>query len=199
MAANRYHNALHLDLQARNYLLGRGITSAEESVYRLGVVDGSIPEHASFTGWISIPYLTRLGGVVQLKFRRPDGGEPKYMGPAGPPRLYNTLALDKAERLGYVAVCEGELDAIILDGLCGIPAVGIPGVDTWGSRPEWREIFTGFSKVLIFADQDKPGQKLASRILRELDTASLVSLPAKDCNEAYLSVGADGIRRAAGV
>jgi DNA primase len=171
------------------------------AAYRLGVVDGSIPEHASYLGWISIPYLTRLGGTVQIKFRRLDGGEPKYMNSGGPARLYNTMALDKAEQLGYVAICEGEFDAIILDGLCGIPAVGVPGVDTWGSRPEWRELFTGFSKVLVFHDQDEKGQgmKLASRILRELDSASLVSLPGKDVNETYLSHGAATIREAAGL
>jgi DNA primase len=98
-----------------------------------------------------------------------------------------------------VALCEGEFDAIILDAYCGIPAVAIPGVDTWASRPEWREIFQGFSKVLVFADQDEPGRKLASKILHDLDTARLVSLPAKDVNEAYLSHGSDKIRELAGV
>jgi DNA primase len=143
--------------------------------------------------------MTRLGGVVQLKFRRLAGDGPKYMGSGGSPRLYNTMALDLAEQVGYVAICEGEFDAIVLDGLVGIPAVAVPGIDTWGSRPEWREIFTGFSKVLVFADQDEPGQKLASRILRELDTAHLVQLPAKDVNEAYLQFGADKIRELADV
>jgi 5S rRNA maturation endonuclease (ribonuclease M5) len=166
--------------------------------YRLGLVDGGIAEHAAFAGWISIPYLTRLGGVVQLKFRRLSGDGPKYMGSGGQSRLYNTMALDKADRLGYVALCEGELDAIVLDGLCGIPAVGIPGVDTWGSRPEWREIFQGYSRVLVFADPDEPGQKLAGRITRELDTAQLVALPG-DVNETFLSHGAEKIREAAGL
>jgi DNA primase len=199
IAADRYHNALALDLPARNFLLGRGIESAAERDFHLGVVDGAIAEHASYQGWISIPYLTRLGGVVQLKFRRLSGDGQKYMSSGGQPRLYNTLALDRADSLGYVALCEGEFDAIILDAYCGIPAVAIPGVDTWASRPEWREIFQGFSKVLVFADQDEPGRKLASRILHDLDTARLVSLPAKDVNECYLSHGADKIRELAGV
>jgi DNA primase len=199
MAADRYNWALRANSQALSYLHGRGITPEAGDAYRLGAVDGSVAEHAPFTGWISIPYLTRLGGVVQLKFRRLSGDGPKYMGSGGAPRLYNTMALDKAEQLGYVAITEGEFDAIILDGLCGIPAVAVPGIDTWGSRPEWREIFAGFSRVLVFADQDEPGQKLAARILRELDTASLVSLPAKDVNESYLQCGAEKIRELAGV
>ena len=198
-AAKTYQAALPGDSQAQSYLLGRGIDGIAQGAFRLGVVDGSIPEHESFAGWICIPYLTRLGGVVQLKFRRLDGGEPKYMSTGGAPRLYNTMALEQADQLGYVALCEGEFDAIILTGLCGIPAVGIPGVDTWGSRPEWREIFTGFSRVLVFPDQDEPGQKLATRILRDLDTAHVVSLPAKDVNQAYLECGADKIRELAGL
>jgi 5S rRNA maturation endonuclease (ribonuclease M5) len=162
------------------------------------MVDGGIPEHAASTGWISIPYLTRLGGVVQLKFRRLSGDGPKYLGSGGQPRIYNTMALDLADQLGYVAICEGEFDALILDAYCAIPAVGIPGVDTWASRPEWREIFAGYSRVLVFADPDEPGQKLASRVLRDLDTAHLVALPG-DVNETYLAKGADFIREAAGV
>jgi DNA primase len=165
IAAARYQMALEYDSPARNYLHGRGMDSPVIDAYRLGEVDGAIAEHASYTGWISIPYLTRLGGVVQLKFRRLSGDGQKYMSSGGQPRLYNTLALDRADSLGYVALCEGE----------------------------------GFSKVLVFADQDEPGRKLASRILHDLDTARLVSLPAKDVNDAYLSHGADKIRELAGV
>jgi DNA primase len=196
-AADRYHAALlEPGSPALSYLRGRGMDHEQVSAYRLGVVDGSIPEHAPYRGWLSIPYVTRLGGVVSLKFRRLSGDGPKYITPY-PTRIYNTMALDLAERLGYVAICEGEFDAITLDGLCAIPAVAIPGVETWQAHPEWRELFAGFSKVLVFADQDEPGQKLAARILRELDTAQLVSLPAKDANESYLQYGADEIRKAA--
>lgn len=178
--------------------------------YRLGVVDGGIAEHAPYAGWISIPYLTKLGGVVQLKFRRLSGDGSKYMKTPGPPRIYNTIALDYADQFGYVAICEGEFDALILDRYCNIPAVGIPGVDTWKDRPEWREMFAGYSRVLVFPDQEpdktrpngtkhNPGRELGERILRDLDTAHLVKLPAKDVNEAYLQFGADAIREVAGV
>ena len=64
--------------------------------------------------------------------------------------------------------------------------------------PEWREIFAGYSSVFVFADPDEPGQKLANRILRDLDTAHLVALPG-DVNETYLDKGADFIREVAGV
>ncbi len=200
-AAGGYQNTLAFHQPgspALSYLLGRGIDEEVIAAYRLGVVDGTIPEHASYQGWICIPYLTRLGGVVSLKFRRLSGDGSKYISPY-PTRIYNTMALDQAERLGYVAICEGEFDAIVLDGLCGIPAVAIPGVETWKAHPEWVELFRGFQRVMIFADQDEPGQDMAKRILRELDTAELVSLPAKDVNESYLAAGADKIREIAGV
>lgn len=200
-AASRYHMELLVPgSPALNYLLGRGIDRRTIGVYRLGVVDGTIPEHANYKGWISIPYLTRLGGVVSLKFRRLGGDGPKYIGPY-PTRLYNTMAFDRAEQLGYVAICEGEFDAIILDGLCAIPAVAIPGVETWKAHPEWRELFAGFTRVLIFADQDEPGKGLTKQLISSLDTAQLVALPGdvKDVNETYLKYGADTIREVAGV
>jgi DNA primase len=147
---------------------------------------------------ISMPYITKLGGVVSLKFRQinPDR-EPKYLTPY-PTRMYNTLALDRAEHRGYVALTEGEYDSIILDAFCDIPAVSIPGVETYKHHPEWKELFRGFNRVLMFADPDEAGQRLASQVLRDLDTAQLVALPG-DVNETYLSHGADAIRELAGL
>jgi DNA primase len=179
------------------YLRSRGIQDGAIVTYRLGQVDGSFAEHASYAGWISLPYLTRLGGVVSMKFRRTDDGTPKYLGPY-PTRLYNTISLDRAERLGYVAITEGEIKSIILDAYCGIPSVAVPGVEVWGAHPEWPELFRGFSRVLIFRDPDEPGEKLASRILKDIDTAQIVALPTQ-VDEIYLAYGVDEIRRAAGV
>jgi len=31
----------------------------------------------------------------------------------------------------FIAVCEGEIDAITLSYSCGIPAVGVPGANAW--------------------------------------------------------------------
>jgi hypothetical protein len=44
-----------------------------------------------------------------------------------------------------------------------------------------------------------PGRDLGDQLLKDLDTAHLVQLPAKDVNEAYLQFGADKIREVAGV
>jgi|SRR5580704_11893532 DNA primase len=198
IAARAYAETLFIPgSQAQSYLLGRGIAPEVADAYRLGEVDGTIPEHASYKGWISIPYLTKLGGVVSLKFRRLSGDGSKYITPY-PTRIYNTLALDRAEQLGYVAITEGEIDCITLDGLCDIPAIGIPGVEVYKAHPECKEMLRGFNRVLVFADPDEPGQRLGMQILRDLDTAHLVALPG-DVNEAYLSQGREFIREAAGL
>jgi hypothetical protein len=172
--------------------------------YRLGLVDGSHDEHANYTGMISIPYLTRLAGPVSFKFRRAHDcteacEHAKYLGPYES-RLYNTLAMDKADRGGFIAAVEGEFNALILDAFCGIPAVGIPGAEMWKAHPEWRELFKGYSRVLLFPDADEAGEKLTHSITRDLDTAKVVRLPdGADANKAYLQVGADEIRRLAGI
>jgi DNA primase len=204
--AARYQMAL--TEAARAYLLGRGLGPAEVARYRIGLVDGGVPEHEDYAGMLSIPYLTRAG-VVSLKFRRahdcsPNCQHAKYISPYET-RLYNTLAMDEADRTGLLGIAEGEVDAMTLDALCGIPSVGIPGVETYSKHPEWKELFRGYKQVLIFPDLDeinpktgkRPGDELAKALSRDIDTARVVRLPGKDVNETYRAAGADGIRKAA--
>lgn len=193
------------------YLASRGISPELAAYYRLGMVDGSHAEHQMYTGMLCFPYITRLGGVVSLKFRQAhdctdECGHARFIGPYET-RLYNPLALDRADRLGIVAIAEGEVDTITLDALCRIPAVGIPGAETWKTHPEWREIFRGYERVLVFKDNDeanpltgkRPGEELAKGIVRDIDTAKLISLPGKDVNSTFQAHGAELIRKAAGL
>lgn len=171
--------------------------------YRIGEVTWDSPEHAIYAGMISLPYLTRHG-VVSMKFRRPHSCTPacehqKYLTPY-PTRLYNTLSMDKADELGYIGIAEGELDALVLDWGCDIPAVGVPGVETWTKHSEWRELFRGYRDVLIFADGDDPGMDLARQIIRDVPGARLVSLAGgKDVSDVFKAEGAAEIRRKAGL
>lgn len=195
-----YHLALYDTPSALAYLTGRGLSQDLIAHFQLGVVDERYLEHADLVGRISIPYVTKLGGVVGFKFRRPndDDDGSKYLSNHMSTRLYNTLAFERAEQLGFIAIAEGEFDAMILTAECGIPAVGVPGVDTWKSHPEWPLLFDGFTRVLVFRDQDEAGEKLARRIDADLESAVIINLPAKDVNKTFLEYGSELIRSAAG-
>jgi DNA primase len=141
---------------------------------------------------LSIPYRTPAG-VVGLKFRRIDGGTPKYLWPTGQKiGLFNVLDLHKGG--DTIAICEGELDAIVLSGMVGIPSVGVAGVSQW--KPWFPKLFEAYNRILIFADNDvkedgrNPGQELAKRIKEDLDKADIIHLPDNtDVNDVYLQYG----------
>jgi len=152
---------------------------------------------------LCFPYLTR-NGVVSLKFRQAhdcnsECEHQRFITPYQT-RLYNTLSMDKADEIGIIAICEGEIDAITLDYHCGIPAVGVPGVKTWIKHPEWKLLFQGYRSVLMFADDDEDGRKLAERVKDDIRDSHTLTLGAKDANAAYLMAGnGDEIRRKAGL
>jgi|SRR5215469_508497 len=192
-------------LAARNYLNGRGISTEDASLHGLGIVTEEFDVHKDYQGRICFPYVTARAGVVSLKFRvahdcTEQCQHSKYITPY-PTRIYNPGAFDKADRLGWIAIAEGEIDTITLMAKCDIPAVGVPGTDTWAKHPEWKELFRGYRKVFVFEDQDKPnqkgekpGEKLSKQILKDIDTAVLVKLPGKDVNETFLKFGAAVIK-----
>jgi DNA primase len=200
--AGQYQTALVPGSPAHDYLLGRGISQKSIDWFRLGVVDGTYPEHSEWEGRISVPYITKLGGVKGFKFRRvsdADDSVAKFKTDHMPTRLYNPLAFEVGEQLGYVGLTEGEADVWSAFD-CGIPALGVPGVDTWAHHKEWRTMFDGFARVLLFSDEDDAGRKLSRRIQEDLGRKVFrVSLPAKDLNKAYLEHGAQFIRSAAGL
>jgi DNA primase len=95
-----------------------------------------------------------------------------------------------------IAICEGEIDTMVLSGLCGIPAVGVAGVTQW--REWFPMMLEGYKRIFIFADNDlkedgrNPGMELAKRIKEDLRGAVVVNLPEnKDVNDVYLREGAD--------
>lgn len=181
-----------LSPRVRAYLHGRGISDEAIERYRLGE---GVDNHA---GLVAIPYLTKLGGVVGQKYRQiVDGRDPKYIS-EGPVRLYNTLAFEEADLTGLIAIAEGEFDALVLSE-CGIPAVGIPGVDTWKARREWRELFRGYQHVLFFRDDDEPGSRIAEQVARDLEGVRIVTLPEKDVTDTYVRHGRGMVLAAAGL
>lgn len=181
--AERYHKNLLRDAAALLYLESRGISEFLARQYLLGVSDDA---HA---GWLSIPYL-RPAGTVWFNYRRLDDGKPKYVS-SGSRHIYNTAALEDADRSGEIAIAEGEFDALVATELCGVPAVGLPGATQWDQKQAvWRELFAGYQRIWVLADPDKAGSQLAEKLLDSLPAARLVQLPA-DVNDTYLKCGPD--------
>lgn len=199
-AAQQY--AANLNEEAVQYLEGRGISEDVARQFSLGSIVDPFPGHEAHQGWLSIPYLTVLGHCVGFKFRRIDDGKPKYGSPLGQKaHLYNVadIVLDAPS----IVVCEGELDAIVLSGLCNIPAVGVPGVTAW--KPHFARLFTGFDTVYIVGDNDvkedgsNPGAEFARRVAGEITNGQIVQLPpGMDINELYLAEGPDALNHLLG-
>lgn len=189
--------------QAVEYLVNRGFTKELAEEHLLGIVPVDCdPAHAQFIGWLSIPYRV-VNGVAGFKFRRIDGEPgPKYMAPLHQPaRLFNSITLATATE--SVAICEGELDAIIASQI--LPAVGVPGAKAW--RPHFGRLFAGFRNVYVLADNDdkgdgsaNPGMELAQKVLSEVEHAELIPLPAGcDVNSIVLAEGVDGLKKRMGL
>lgn len=157
---------LHRNLdRVAPYLTSRGIGRDAAERFRLGFDPG-----AGRYG-LTIPYLTPAG-PWQIKRRCAQQhdckteGHDKYLGEAGvKPHLYNAQCLLTAER---VLIVEGELD-VVACAQAGIPAVGVPGNHAWKamSRP-WRWCFDSVDEVVVVADGDDPGRKLAEQVAASL-------------------------------
>jgi phage/plasmid primase-like uncharacterized protein len=160
-----------------------------------------MPEHERFKGMMSIPYLSPAG-VLALKFRQLDPERsPKYDSPGGQhARLYNVAALHTPG--STVAICEGELDALVMTTVVGIPAVGIPGASHW--QDHWSRCFADYGTVLVIADNDEkedgsnPGVKHANRVVKALGSAARCILPPNgmDLGEWVTTHGPDDVRNA---
>lgn len=196
-AAESYH--IELDgSPAEEYLQQRGLLDCADQ-FMLGYVAEPAPGHEErFTGMLSIPYITPLGGVVGFKFRSLDPTVDKryrYNSPTGQAHhLYNVNAL--VDAVESILIVEGELDAIAAT-TAGHPAVAVPGTNGW--KKHFRRCFDGVDKVIIVTDNDvekddgsNPGRELADKLMRELPQSVRVSLPTgHDVNSTILSYGAE--------
>ena len=200
-AAHRY--ADRIDGATLEYLNGRGISEQVAAAYSLGTVTDPLPGHEGHTGWLSIPYITAMGLCVGFKFRRLDDGKPKYGQPlGGTTHLYNVA--DIVKPFSRIVITEGELDAVIVSGVLGIPAVGCPGVANWKSH--YPRLFNGYDTVYVVGDHDvkedgsNPGAEFNRRVASEVMNATIVNLPeGLDINDYYLQNGHDKTRRLLGV
>lgn len=194
-----FQNELARDTTAQAYLVSRGLTPEVASTFRLGSVPSDVPGYEQYAGRLAIPYITPTG-VVDIRFRSIDDGGvpggPKYLSRSGGSgHLYNTVDLFRPE--DYIAICEGEIDTITCHA-AGIPAVGLPGANSW--KPHWHRAFTDYVKVFVFCDGDEPGRELGKKIRQTVDEAVPIHLPdGEDVNSLVLKYGAGELRRRAGL
>lgn len=181
--------------EAEDYLRARGIAPEVARSVALGVVRDPIPGHEHLEGRLAIPYLTDYG-PVNMTFRClkdhscSDAGHSKYMLWAGlQANLYSVQSLARAG--DYIAVAEGELDALSLN-IAGIPAVGVSGIEKW--REHWVNIFEDFLRVYVFEDGDAPGKKFGDVLVREVGAIRVPMPPGEDVNSMLVKHGAEHLK-----
>ena len=184
----RYEENISL---AADWLEGRGLIVDDAALYRLGVVNDDSPESGPYKGRLSIPYLTP-NGVVDIRFRSMLPLGPKYLSrPGAAAHLYNVPALWRDAK--QIAICEGEIDAIVMDLYSGIPAVGVPGVQLW--KDHFRRVFADYDRVLIIGDGDDAGREFANRIAGTMDNAVAVKMrDGMDVNDLLLYEGITAVK-----
>lgn len=164
-------------------LLERGLTEETIAHFRLGYVADPYQGEEMYKGRISIPYTT-ISGVVAIRYRMVELSEKKFLSQSGcSPRPYN---VDCLKRAPFIIITEGEPDTWICHQM-GFPSVGIPGVETWESV--WARLLR-FRRVVMFADGDDPGKRLAAIIKKDVHNLNVFSMPyKKDVNIMYLERG----------
>jgi DNA primase len=193
IASREYHSQLMNLPEAHgviDYLRNHGIgTRKIAERYKLGYVGTPLRNDDRFAGGLVIPYLTRAG-VRAIKVRMFDG-DIKFNQPHGQqPRLYNPAAYFSAR--DQIGICEGEIDAITATECLQIPSLGIPGAEIWrGKVSIWLPLFKDFRSVLIFADGDDAGKRMAYTVSESIGwRARIIQCPdGEDVSSMVMSDG----------
>lgn len=197
LAVTAYQEQLGQSAQAQEYLMARGIGPEVAHIHRLGYV--GVPEigHEQYTGRLAIPYVTP-SGVVDVRFRAINQTDsPKYLSqPGSEGHMFNVRAFQVDSE--FIAITEGEIDAIVANDLVGIPAIGVAGANAWKSW--YSRAFNDYIRVIILCDGDQPGRDWGRKIANDMDNTVIINMPdGMDVNDVYLLEGADGVLRRAGL
>lgn len=166
----RYHSQV---ASARAYWHGQGLNDLVITGAKLGYSPKcpTYPESPSYV----IPYYHN-DTLISIRHRlaRPNGCgkyRPEFVGLPNQPFNLDTLTPGTDEvnfnllDQGEVLLCEGEIKALYLSYIQGLPSVGIPGVDSW--QEEWIKYFAGASRVYVTLDPD--AERKAAEITRTLN------------------------------
>jgi 5S rRNA maturation endonuclease (ribonuclease M5) len=213
-ATHEYHTSLVRSPVAQEYLENRGLIlpgkERELSLFRIGFVDNPLPGHEWYKGWLALPYIrkgpSKGWSVVGMKFRCLEQHEgpcseahpkrPKYIAHGGNgTHLFNTIDLQNSD--DEIVICEGEIDAITAH-LCGLPSIGVPGVENW--KDFYFRLLRGYKKIWMFADGDSYGEGLAKKIADRMgDKVSVIKMPDKeDVNSMVKKYGAQALLKGMG-
>lgn len=206
-ATAEYQRQLTSSDTALKYLLDlRAISKEAVAFFRLGVVDSPMDGHETYSGRITVPYITSTG-VTTIRFKY--AGDPERVAkvlplPGDVSRPYNATAVIGQTR---VAICEGEPD-VWSCWMAGIPAVGIPGANSW--NPIFARLFRNRDVVVLADSDDKvpdprpekwipPGQRFADMIYKSLGGCEVKMMPpGYDVASFMLEQGPTALRQRAG-
>lgn len=196
-ATSAYQADLESDTQAQEYLAKRGISPEAARHFRLGVVRRPAQGHVNLTGRLSIPYVTPAG-VVNGNYRciadhdcKTVSGHRKYLKPEGlQANLFNVRDLRAPGDV--ICICEGEIDTITLSA-CGIPAVGVAGVNAW--QDHFKLCFQDFTRVFAFGDADDAGKGLNKKLISDVRAIPVRMPEGSDVNDYFRAHGAEGLRK----
>lgn len=158
---------------ARTYWRSQGLNDGTIERYRLGYCP-ECPTYQQSASYV-IPYY-HAGNLISIRHRlaTPNGCgkyRPEFVGL--PNQLFNLDALNpQSEEIhfgllnpGEVLLVEGEVKSLYLSDIQDLPAVGMPGVESW--QEEWIKYFAGVSKVYVTLDPD--AERKAADITRTLN------------------------------
>jgi len=175
----------------------RGLSEASVAYFRLGAVVDPLPSHEAYRGMIAIPYTAPNGDTLSIRFRRIEGDGAKYLTmPGDKPRPFNTSSIER--HTDFICMTEGEFDSMIAHQI-GLPAIGIPGVQTW--KDDWGLIFAPYRTVYGLCDGDEAGRDFGKRIAEKLPNFRMIDMGrhitpdgediSVDVNTAYLLHGTE--------
>jgi len=156
----------------------------------------------TFRNRLMFPVFDVRGNVIGFSGRILGDGEPKYMNSPETPVFNKSknlfgMNLAKKTKLGYVILCEGNVDVVALHQAGFDNAVASLGTSL---TPEQARLISRYvNEVVIAYDGDTAGQKATARaigILEKLDVKVrvLTMTGAKDPDEYIKKFGADGFR-----
>lgn len=183
---------------AEGWLAGRGLDLEFAASRGLGVVRDPLPGHEPATGYLAIPYLTRIG-PVNFNFRCIQDHNCKeipkhskyYKRKHSPVNLYGVMSIAQAE--DWIVVTEGEIDAMTWQQI-GVPALAVPGAENW--KEHWANLLEDFSRVYLAEDGDNAGKDLWIAMSEHIDQGNTMVVrmrmpDGEDTNSMYLKHGKD--------